>query len=192
MYFPRFPNINCYRRPCQNHCHPGVNECPSTDCKETNCPPPCKPNCPPVSCHEPRCGTIYNEVDYQVDAIHQLFDEYCQIERKADAHFNHALTKLCEVMEEIEAGLACNREGREVWFRMEKWLIRYYERFGTYCGCLERMEEFKECVKKLLFLEWASLETTRFAHKQLEESRTLDKHLYVLRKEFHEHCIPKC
>jgi hypothetical protein len=92
----------------------------------------------------------------------------------------------------MEKGLDCNKEGREVWMKMEHWLARYYERFGEYCGCIEKMEEFRMFVKKLLIHEWASLEATKIAHNQLENSRNLDRELYGLKCEIHDHCLPKC
>jgi hypothetical protein len=127
-----------------------------------------------------------------VDVIHGLLEEYNRIERRADAYFNNALTNLCDAIEGIEKGLECNEEGREVWFKMEKWLARYYERFGAYCGCIEKMQAIRECAKQLLIFEWSSLEATRFAYTKLEESRELDKQLYVLKAAFQDQCIPKC
>lgn len=197
----RFPQRNCHNncnhRPFSNYGHPN-NRHPNCDqkCQDHDSCQDNNPNSVKAECthpyYEPRCHPCYNEADYQVDAILELFEEYCQIESRADAHFNNALAKLCGAIEEIEKGLHCNSEGREVWGKMEIWLARYYERFGEYCGCIDKMHEFRVCVKKLLMLEWCSLEATKFAYAQLGESRNLDKELYILKSEIQDHCLPKC
>ncbi len=182
----------CNPNPCcdDQRCNP--NPC----CDDQRCDPnPCCDDhrCDPnPCCNQHVCQPCYNEEDYKVDVIHQLFEDYNQIEKKADAHFNNALTNLCDAIEEIENGLKCNKEGLAVWVEMECWLKRYYERFGKYCGCMEKMQEFREFVKKMLILEWGSLETAKLAHSQLEESRCLDKELHGLKCEIHDRCLPRC
>ena len=195
-YNRRYQRCNDHRCQPQSCCEPRCEPC-CDQCCEPRCEPCCEPCCEPrrqpqPCCNERRCQPCYDEADYQVDVIWHLFEEYNQIERKADSHFNNAMTNLCVAMEEIERGLECNKEGCIVWGKMEHWLERYYERFGAYCGCIEKMHEFRVFVKKLLIHEWASLEATKIAHNQLEESRCLDKELYILKSEIEDHCIPKC
>lgn len=187
-------NRNTNRRSdCSNACRDeqlGNSRCNSDPCSDdarnnVRCDPnPC--------CNEQVCQPCYNEEDYKVDIIHQLFEDYNQIEKKADAHFNNALANLNDAIEEIEQGLKCNKEGRLVWDEMECWLKRYYERFGQYCGCIEKMQDFRELVKKMLILEWGSLEAAKSAYSLLEESRCLDKELHGLKCGIHDNCLPKC
>lgn len=182
---------NCNQGSCQNNCV--QNNCNQNCCLQHNaCPCEEREEYTPSCNNERRCQPCYNEEDYKVDVICELFEEYCRIESRADAHFNNALAKLCNAIEEIEKGLHCNREGREVWDKMERWLARYYERYGEYCGCIDKMHEFRDCVKKLLILEWSSLEATKIAYTQLGESRNLDKQLYCLKSDIQDRCLPKC
>ena len=127
-----------------------------------------------------------------MEAIQRLFNEYCEVQAKADFHFSNALVKLTEAIDSIKKGLDCNKEGYVIWVKMELWLKRYYERFGVYHGCPEKMEEIRACVAQLLLHERASLEAAIDACKHLQESRTIDEQMHELRRNFKECCIPKC
>ncbi len=178
-------NNNCCNTPCNN------NSC--APCGNANTSPCCNPiNCNGPFCNHPLCPPPFNEADYAVAAIDALICQYIEVERKADFNFNAALVKLSEAIDCIKQGLQCNKEGYLIWLQIEEWLKRYYQRFGVYCGCLERMESIRECVRKILSCERASLEQAMSACVNLEESRTMDAQLQELKIEFKECCIPKC
>ena len=172
-----------------NSCNNNRNNCgrcapPQNRCDVDKCAPPC--NCTPV------CHPCFNEADYAVSTIERLFEEYCEVEKKADQFFGNALANLNEAIDCIQRGLQCNKEGYVIWVKIEAWLNRYYERFGVYCGCPEKMEEIRACVATLLLHERASLELAIDSCKHLQESRTIDEQMHSLRRNFRECCIPKC
>lgn len=178
---------NPYKCPVQHPCsNPVTHPCPPPPV----CPPPCPPLCNP--CQGECTNPVYNEADYCVDVINQLFCDYCEVEKKADACFQEALCKLHDVIGSITKGLDCNKEGYVIWVKIEQWLRRYYERFGVYCGCIEKMTEIRDCVGKMLEMEWKALELSKGAAHELQQSRDLDVALQCLKKEFCEHCLPKC
>ncbi len=192
---------NCNRGCCNNN---NCNRCNNNNCNNTCCNTcaPCddvntRPCCNPVNCNvpfcnRPLCPSPYNEADYAIAAIDALLCQYIEVEKKADFNFNAALVKLSEAIDCMKQGLQCNKEGYVIWVQIEEWLKRYYQRFGVYCGCLERMECIRECVRKILLCERTSLEQAICACTSLEESRTLDAQLQELKIEFKECCIPKC
>lgn len=140
----------------------------------------------------PICPPPYCEGDYLVATIDELLCSYIEVEKKADNSFTLGVVKLQEAIDCIKEGLKCNKEGYVIWIKIEEWLKRYYQRFGVYCGCLERMEEIRECVRKLLLAERESLEKAICACESLQESRALDAELQGIKIEFKECCVPKC
>lgn len=167
------------RGPSQNGCNQRGNGCGGGRIE-----PPCN--------NLPVCRPCFNEADYAVEVIERLFEEYCEVEKKADIFFGNALAKLNEAIDCIHKGLECNKEGYIIWVKIEAWLNRYYERFGVYQGCPEKMEEIRACVALLLLHERASLELAIDSCKHLQESRTIDEQMHALRRSFKECCIPKC
>lgn len=192
MYFPRFHaygyNQRAFgRRACQ---------CSRQDQTATQSSCCTQPQCVSVPkkfplYEEPVCRK-YREEDYLVETIEQLFAEYCEIEKKADYHFHEAQFKLHEAADAIQNGLNCNKEGYILWVKIETWLANYYERFGEYCGCNDRMHQIRECVAGLLLRERGALEHTSEAYKLMDESRRQDENMHILRREFRECCLPKC
>lgn len=134
----------------------------------------------------------YNEEDYCVSGLENIYCQYCALQKEADMANIAALIKVREAGECIQKAKQYRAESEHYLCETKTWLNRYYERYGSYGNCDELNMQQEQLSTQLCCLGEQACECNCDLQHKLEESCCISKKLEELSCKIKEECFPKC